>query len=409
MPRDTHLSPHPFDRLRALLAGVTPAVEPLDLSIGEPKHAAPEFITAVLAAHAADWTRYPPILGTEAFRAAVKAWLDRRFGLPADRVDADTMILPLSGSREGLFLLAGLAVTRRPRPDPVVAFPDPFYAVYEGAAVAAGAEPVGLDAGAAGLPDLDALAADSGLCGRICLLYLCAPSNPQGAIADIGYLRQAVELARTHDFLLVVDECYVDLYDDAVPGSVAQVAGDGWANVLATHSLSKRSNVAGLRAGFAVGDPDWIEAFRSLRLYGSAGMPMPVQAVTAALLDDDAHAAHNRALYRAKFDMLDRVFAGLPHYRRPQAGFFVWLDVGDGEAVTRRLWAEAGVKALPGGYLSQPRADGSSAGDRFIRLALVHDLGLLEPGLVRLRRVLDSAAPGAAPGAASGQTDGAAA
>ena len=385
------LSPHPFDRLRALLADLSPGAEPLDLSIGEPKHAAPRLITQVLTDHAADWTRYPPILGTERFRASTKGWLDRRFALPPDRVDPQTMILPLSGTREGLFLLASLAVAARPRANPAVAFPDPFYAVYEGAAINAGADPVGLDAGLAGLPDLEELAADTALCDRLCLLYLCAPSNPQGAIAEPAYLRRAVDLARAHDFLLVVDECYTDLYDTAAPPSVLQVLTDGPAAVLATHSLSKRSNAAGLRAGFAVGDPDWVEAFRSLRLYGSAGMPVPVQAVAAALYDDDAHASENRALYRAKFDHLDTVFRGVPGYRRPQAGFFVWLDVGDGEAFARDAWAQAGVKTLPGRYLSQPRADGSTTGDRFVRLAMVHDWAKSATGLARLRRVLDAA------------------
>ena len=388
MPRDTRLSPHPFDRLRRLLDGVPPGASPLDLSIGDPKHAAPDLIARVLADHAADWTGYPPILGTERFRAAAVGWLNRRFALPPDRIDPDRMVLPLSGTREGLFLLAGLARARRPRRHPAIAFPDPFYAVYEGAAISAGVEPVGLEATQDGLPDLDRLAADAALCGRLCLLYLCVPTNPQGAVADAAYLRKAVDLARANDCLLVVDECYVDLYDTAAPGGVLQVLTDGPANVLATHSLSKRSNAAGLRAGFAVGDPDWVEAFRLLRLYGSAGMPVPVQAAAAALWDDDAHAAENRQLYRAKFDLFDRVLGGLPGYCRPPAGFFLWLDVGDGEAVSRRLWAEAGLKALPGRYLSQPRADGSSAGDRFIRLALVHGLDRIEPAADRLRRVL---------------------
>lgn len=375
------LADYPFARLATLLSAATPpaGVPPLAMSVGEPQHAPPAFLAEILAAHAGSWNRYPPVGGTPEFREACAAWLQRRFSLPAGMVDP-AHILPVSGTREALFLVAELVVDhQRPGANqvPAVALPDPFYAPYEGAAVMAGAEPVFLPAGPATgfLPDLDALAADAALLARLRLLYLCTPTNPQGAVASRDYLDRAIGLARTHGFVLVADECYAEIYDREPPVGVLEVAaardGRSLDNILVFHSLSKRSNAAGLRSGFVAGDPGLIAAFSRLRSHSAAGMPLPIQAASAALWADDAHVAANRDLYRAKFDAAEAALAGRFGFRRPEGGFFLWLDVGDGEAAARRLWAEAGIRTLPGAYIT--RLPQPEIGRRWLRVALVHD------------------------------------
>jgi len=407
-PRLERLSDYPFARYRALIDGVDPppGLEPVALTLGEPQHAAPALLAETLAAHAADWTRYPPLDGTPDYRAACADWLARRYALPAGLVDPERGVLPVSGTREALFMLP-LAVVppERSGPPPAIVLPNPLYAPYEGGAIMAGAEPVFADCTAATgfLPDLDALEADRALMARTAAIYLCSPSNPQGAVADRAYLTRALALARRHGAVLVVDECYAEIYGDAPPpGALEAAAGlDGGAldNLLVFHSLSKRSNAAGLRAGFVAGDPSLIAAFAHLRRYAAAGMPRPVMAAAAALWRDDAHAAENRARYRAKFDAAEAALAGRLAMRRPPAGFFLWLDVGalapgapdPGETVARRLWAEAAVRALPGAYLTQPSADGVNRGAAYLRLALVHEPAAIAEALGRLAGLADAA------------------
>jgi aspartate/methionine/tyrosine aminotransferase len=307
--------------------------------------------------------------------------------------------LPVSGTREALFLAALLAVSpRRDGVTPAVCLPNPFYAAYEGAAVMAGAEPVFLDATAetGHLPDLDALSPE--LLDRTALFYFCSPSNPQGAVADIAYLRRLIGLARTHGFVVAIDECYAEIYDGTPPpGGLEAAAGmDGGAldNLLVFHSLSKRSSAAGLRSGFVTGDPALIADFVRLRGYSAAGVPLPVQAASAALWRDDSHVEQNRARYRAKFDIADAALGGHPGYQRPAGGFFLWLDLGpegNGEDAARHLWREAGIRVLPGAYLTRPGASGINRGDRYIRIALVHDEPVLAAALPRLAEILDRA------------------
>ena len=388
------LKNYPFARLRTLLDGIDPpsGVEPLAMSVGEPQHAAPSLIDEALAANGDQWNRYPPIAGTAEFRDAAVDWLERRFRLPSGLVDREGGLMPVSGTRESLYLAAQLAVS--PAKDgvtPAVCLPNPFYAAYEGAAVMAGAEPVFLEAMAESgfLPDLDALAPD--LLDRAALFYFCSPSNPQGAVADIAYLRRLIGLARRHGFILAIDECYAEIYDSAPPpGGLEAAAGvDGGAldNLLVFHSLSKRSSAAGLRSGFVAGCPHLIGDFARLRAFSAAGMPLPVQAASAALWRDDAHVVENRARYRAKFDLADAALGGHTGYRRPAGGFFLWLDLGpdgDGEAAARKLWREAGIRVLPGAYLTRPDADGINRGSRYVRIALVHDEPILAEALPRL-------------------------
>ena len=365
------LSEYPFRRLADLLDGVAPAagVAPIVMSIGEPKHPYPPLVAEVLAAEAGQWGRYPPTVGTPAFRAAAADWLRRRYRLATGLIDADRHVLPCAGTREALFTIALLAVpsTVAGAP-PAVLMPDPFYQVYAGAAVLAGAEPVFVAATAESgfLPDFEAL--PEALLARTALAYLCSPANPQGTVADRAYLTRLVALARRHDFVLAVDSCYGDIYGETPPPGVFEVCADGdLGHLIAFHSLSKRSNVPGLRSGFVAGDADLIADFARLRSYSGGASPLPVLAAAAALWGDEAHVEESRALYRRKFDLAEERLAG---FTRPDGGFYLWLDVGDGAETARRLWREVAIKAMPGAYLSH---GDPNPGTAYIRLALVHD------------------------------------
>ncbi|MFO1048300.1 MAG: aminotransferase class I/II-fold pyridoxal phosphate-dependent enzyme [Geminicoccaceae bacterium] len=386
------LAEFPFRRLAALLAHApAPAVATRDLALGEPKHAPPALLAETVAAHAHLWNRYPPVPGTPEFRAAVADWLTGRYGLPAGAVDGDRHVCPLSGTKEGLYLLPSLVTSGRG--DPAILMPDPVYAVYFGGARMAGAEPVLLPATAETgfLPDLDAIPA--ALLERTALFFLCSPANPQGAVADLDYLRRLVRLARRHGFLLAVDECYSELWDRAPPpgGLEAALAEDGSLDrVVVFHSLSKRSSAAGLRSGFVAGDPAVIADLLRLRAYASPVQPLPLLAAATALWRDERHVEENRARYRAKFDLAERRLSNRFGFYRPAGGFFLWLDVGDGEAACRRLWSEAGLRVLPGAYLSGGDS-GINPGRPYIRVALVDEAAAVDAALERLGEVLDAA------------------
>jgi len=386
------LADYPFDRLRALLGDVQPppGLSPLVLSVGEPRHAPPDLISGALAA-ADGWGRYPPVDGTPAFRDAVTDWLVRRFDLPANMMDPGRHILPVAGTREALFLIAHVAVPRQKHGrQPLVLMPNPFYQVYYAAAVMSGAEPRFLtaDASTGHLPDLAAL--DDEVLRRTSLVYLCSPANPQGSVADVDYLKTAVQLARTHDFVLVVDECYSEIYDQEPPSSALRACSElnaGLGGVLVFHSLSKRSSVPGLRSGFVAGDETLIARFRRLRSFAGASVPLPILDVSAALWRDDAHVAANRNLYRAKFALAERYLGGL-HGLHPPGGFFLWLDVGDGEKVARHLWQTQALRVLPGTYLGRPDASNRNPGAPYVRIALIDGMEATKDALSRLENAL---------------------
>lgn len=388
------LTEFPFRRLAATLAGVSPpaGLPPLDLGLGEPQHQPPALLAETVARNAQLWNRYPPVNGTADNRAACAAWLGRRYGLPEGAVDPERHVLPLAGTKEGLFMLASVVVPgRKAGQQPAVLMPNPVYNVYYGGAVLARAEPVLLPATAETgfLPDLDAL--DEALLARTALFYLCTPANPQGAAADADYLRRAVRLARRHGFVLAVDECYAEIWDrEPPPGALgAALAEDGsFANVVVLHSLSKRSNAAGLRSGFCAGDPEVLKRFFKLRAYAAPVQPLPLLAAASALWRDEAHVEANRALYRRKFDIAERHLSNRFGFYRPAGGFFLWLDVEDGEAAAVRLWREAALRVLPGGYLGADAAAGGNPGARYIRLALVHDEAAVGQAIERLLEVL---------------------
>ncbi len=399
-PRFQQLPAHTWTQLRALLDGVPAGRNaPLDLTIGEPRHPMPAFINEVLEASSAGYAKYPPIQGTPEWQSAVAGWLERRYGLSA--IDPDQHVLPVSGTREGLFSIAFVAVPEsKAGQRPLVLMPNPFYQCYAAAALAAGADPVYLPATAETgfLPDFAAL--DEATLARAALVYLCTPANPQGTVASQAYFDTLIGLCRRHDITLVVDECYGEIYVDAPPVGALEACrdmvrrglGDGrdpYANVLTFQSLSKRSNVPGLRSGFVAGDPRLIAAYRELRSYGGAPSPLPVYAAAAAAWNDEAHVEENRVLYRAKFDAADTILQGRFGAYRPGGGFYLWLDVGDGEAATKTLWSKAGVRVLPGAYLARPDGSGYNPGAAYIRVALVNSLEVTELALQSIRDTLD--------------------
>lgn len=379
------LPPPPFPRLRALLAGIEPGKPPIDMSIGEPRHDPPAFVRPILDAEFADWRRYPPDIGDDAWRDAVMGWLARRYDLPPRWLASETSVLPLSGTKEGLFLTVLATLPAKPgvsRPKAVI--PNPFYQCYAAAVTAAGAEPIYAAATAANgfLPDLDRPEADW---RDVSAMFLCSPTNPEGGVAGVDYWTRLLELAERHGFVVYADECYAEIYRDLPPSGVlaaAHAMGADMSRVFAFHSLSKRSSMAGLRSGFVVGGPGPIDATRRLRAVGGPAHPLPALRAAEALWRDEAHVETNRAAYAAKFTVADGLFTNLQDASTPKAGFFLWLDVDDGEAFAKRLWAEEGLRALPGGYLSRETAQGDP-GRAFIRLALVDPVERVTEGLTR--------------------------
>lgn len=385
----------PFRRLAALISGIEPGASPIDLSIGEPRHAVPDFVAPVLAAGTAAFSRYPPITGSADFRRAVADWLDRRFALNG-AVDADRHVLPLAGSREGLFLAAFTARDRRtPRPDkPVLLLPNPFYHAYAAAARAIEVEPVFFDVGpeTGFLPDPDRL--DPSLLERTLAAYIASPAAPQGTAASKALWRRLIGLARRHDFMLFADECYSEIYRDEAPVGALEAAAEtetGFDRLVVFNSLSKRSNLAGLRCGFAAGDAAFLADWARFRNRAAPQVPLPVQSVAAAAYRDEAHVVENRRLYNEKFASAARILDGRFNAYTPDGGFFLWLDmshVGGGEPAALRLWRDAGVRTIPGGYLSGLLPDGRNPDEDFLRLALVEDLARTEEAMSRIASAL---------------------
>ncbi len=382
----------PFVRLRELLGDAPPGKPAISLAVGEPQHAIPAFVGPVIAAHLDEFGRYPANKGLDAFAEAVGKWLGRRYALERS-VDATTEVLVLNGTREGLFL-AALAAKNWVTPRagrPAVLIPNPFYAAYAAGAIAADCEPVYLPATAATgfLPDLDALGED--LLARTVAFYLASPSNPQGAVADRAYLVQLTALARRFGFLIFADECYCEIYSDHAPPGMLEAAGSDFANVVVFHSLSKRSNLPGLRIGFAAGDRKFLSAYLELRNVAAPMVPTPMQHVAIAAYGDESHVEQNRRLYREKFDLADQIIGDRYGYRRPAGGFFLWLDVsvhGGSEAATQLLWREAGLRVVPGRYLAREQEDGSNPGADYVRVAMVQNKEITAEALHRLVAVL---------------------
>jgi aspartate/methionine/tyrosine aminotransferase len=385
----------PFVRLTELLGDAQPGKPLINLAVGEPQHPIPGFVGPVLQAHLKEFGKYPPNKGSARFCEAAAQWITRRYKL-ARPINPDTEVLVLSGTREGLFL-AGIMAQRYVKSragTPAMLIPNPFYAVYAAGAIAAGCEPVYLPTTAATgfLPDLDAL--PESLLARTCAFYLASPSNPQGAVASADYLKRLIALARRFGFMILSDECYSEIYSYEPPTGMLEAAGSDFSNIVIFHSLSKRSSLPGLRVGFAAGDANFLKAYLDLRAVSAPQIPIPAMEVAAVAYGDETHVEENRRLYTLKFDLADQILGDRFGYKRPAGGFFLWLDVsqhGGDEAVTLKLYREAGVRIVPGSYLARVGADGSNPGDGYIRVAMVHDRAATADALHRIVATLDPA------------------
>ncbi|OFZ96442.1 MAG: succinyldiaminopimelate transaminase [Betaproteobacteria bacterium RIFCSPLOWO2_02_67_12] len=378
-PRLGKLQPYPFEKLRALLSGVTPdpALAPIDLSIGEPKHPTPEFVRAALIRSLDGLAVYPPTAGLPALREAIAAWLMRRYRLPG--IDPHTQVLPVNGSREALFSFAQAVI------DPagggaLVACPNPFYQIYEGAALLAGASPVFLNATAANGHRMDLDALPDTTWRAVQLVYTCSPANPGGSVLRLSDWQRLFDLSERHGFAIAADECYSELYcDEANPPlgaleAAQQLGRAGFPRLAVFSSLSKRSNVPGMRSGFVAGDAALLERFLLYRTYHGSAMSLAVQQASIAAWSDETHVRANRQLYAGKYRaVLPLLGAPLETYL-PEGGFYLWLrtPVDDCEFV-RRLQRDYNVRALPGSYLART-AHGENPGENFVRLALVAPL-----------------------------------
>lgn len=382
----------PFARLADLLSGLAPGRPLINLSLGEPQHPMPVFVGEVLARHTAEFARYPIARGIEPFRRAAAGWMGRRFDLPRP-LDPETEVLVLSGSREGLFF-AAIAAARcvGPRPGrPAILLPNPFYPAYAAGADAAGCERVLLPTPpeTGFLPDLDAI--DEATLARTAAFFIASPANPQGAVASPDYFRRLKTLADRHGFMVLSDECYSEIYTREPPGSMLEHAGPDFANVAVFQSLSKRSNLPGMRVGFVAGDRRFLKELHELRNVAAPTVPTPLQHVAIAAYDDEVHVEDNRARYRTKFDLADQILGTSFGYRRPAGGFCLWLDVsahGGDEAATVKLFTEGGVRVVPGSYLARREADGRNPGAGYIRVALVQDGETTAEALHRIVEVL---------------------
>jgi N-succinyldiaminopimelate aminotransferase len=374
------LHPYPFERLRALLGDATPPAElaHIALSIGEPQHPVPTLVRDALVEALDGLGRYPVTAGNPALREAIVAWCTRRFGLPEGTLDPECHLLPVSGSREALFAFTQAAIDRSR--DALVAMPNPFYQIYEGAALLAGAEPhyLACTADSGFQPDFEAV--PDKVWKRCQLLFVCSPGNPTGAVLDQATLVHLLELAERHDFIVASDECYSELYLDetAPPPGLLQAAiaagHDGFERCVVFNSLSKRSSVPGLRSGFVAGDARLIERFRLYRSYHGATMPPPNQAASTAAWQDETHVVDNRARYREKFAAVAPILGEVMKVDVPPAGFYLWPEVpSDDREFARDLFATQHVTVLPGQFLSRPTPDGDPGYGR-VRIALVAPL-----------------------------------
>jgi N-succinyldiaminopimelate aminotransferase len=390
------LQPYPFEKLAKLKQGIQPPIHlsPIVLSIGEPKHPAPRFIADTLAEHFGGLANYPATKGIPELRAAIAAWLSKRFHLPEGAVDPERHILPCAGTREALFAFAQAVID--PREKPLVLMPNPFYQIYEGAALLAGAESYFLNTTreTGYLPDFDAV--PEAIWARCQLLYICSPGNPTGAVIPAETHRRLIELSQRFGFIIASDECYSELYMDeaAPPPGLLQTAhamgNTRFERCVVFHSLSKRSNAPGLRSGLVAGDAGILAKFLLYRTYHGCALSLPVQQASLAAWRDESHVVENRALYRQKFAAVHEVLNGVLDVAIPPAGFYLWPRTpGDDQEFARGLFAETNVTVLPGSYLSR-EAHGLNPGRNHVRMALVASLEECMDAARRIREFVQS-------------------
>jgi N-succinyldiaminopimelate aminotransferase len=390
------LQPYPFEKLAKLKAGCIPPSElrALNLSIGEPQHPTPAFIVEAL--HQAAFqglAKYPTTLGADNLRQSIAGWLERRFKLPANSVNPAQQVLPVNGTREALFAFAQAVIDRTAK-QPTVLMPSPFYQIYEGAALLAGAQPYFINCVAENnfLPDFDSVPPE--VWANCQLLYICSPGNPSGSVLDLATLQKLIHLADEYDFIIAADECYSELYEDELNPPIGLLQAchslqrNDFKRCVVFHSLSKRSNAPGLRSGFVAGDAEVLKSFLLYRTYHGCAMSLAVQAASVVAWEDEAHVAENRRLYREKFAAVLEILYPILPVQRPPASFYLWINtpVSD-EQFTRDLYAEQNVTVLAGSYLSR-EAHGLNAGKNYIRMALVPTLDDCITAAERMRELL---------------------
>ena len=386
--RFSHLPDYAFPRFRSLLDGHHFAGPQINMTIGEPQHRYPPWIKDVLLEQIDGFNRYPANDGIEKLQVSIVKWFYRRFGL---ELTSDKNIIPLNGTREGLYNVSmALCPESLNGKTPFVLIPNPFYQVYMISALSVNSEPLFIptDENSGHLPDYLGLKAD--ILNNTSAAYICSPSNPQGAVATVEYITALIELAEKYDFIIFADECYSEIYRDIPPPGFMEISGKLGADpnrVVTFHSLSKRSNLPGLRSGFAASGEQNIKRMKQLRAYSGAPIPEPLQHISASVWNDEEHVIENRKIYEKKYDFADKIFADFDGYFSPAAGFFLWLDVGDGEKTALKLWQSCGVRVLPGRYLAKD-FDGQSPGDRYIRVAMVAEPEETKNGLIKIREFL---------------------
>jgi len=396
-PALDQLQPYPFEKLRELLGSVQPAANkrPIALSIGEPKHRSPDFVGQALTANLDKLAVYPTTLGLPELRQSIASWCERRFGVPTGWLDAARHVLPVNGTREALFAFTQAVVDRNA--NGLVVSPNPFYQIYEGAAFLAGAEPHYLPClEAYGFnPDFDAVPAE--IWKRCQILFLCSPGNPTGALIPVETLKKLIALADEHDFVIAADECYSELYfdEDAPPpgllSACAELGRSDFKRCVVFHSLSKRSNLPGLRSGFVAGDADILKHFLLYRTYHGCAMPVQTQLASVAAWNDEAHVRANRDMYREKFAAVLDILAPVMDVQRPDGGFYLWArTLGDDTLFTRDLFATEHVTVVPGSYLSR-EVNGVNPGAGRVRMALVAPLAECIEAAERIARFIRSA------------------
>ena len=394
-PHLSKLHPYPFEKLATLKQGITPPAEKphIALSIGEPKHATPAFIREALVAHMDGLTQYPTTKGLPELRQAIASWACRRFNIPAGQVDAETQVLPVNGTREALFSLVQAVID--PRENPVVIMPNPFYQIYEGAALLAGAEPYYLNTLAENdyLPDFDAVPEQ--IWQRCQLIFICSPGNPTGTVLSTAAHLKLLALAEKYDFIIASDECYTELYDDETSPpqgllqSAWQASNSQFKRCVIFQSLSKRSNAPGLRSGFVAGDAQVLQHYFKYRTYHGCPMPVPTQHASIAAWNDEQHVMQNRQWYRDKFTAFIEILQDICEITRPPASFYVWLKtpMSDTE-FAQQLFAQQNVTVLPGSYLSRD-SGGINPGANHVRIALVAPLAECIEAAKRIKAFLN--------------------
>jgi N-succinyldiaminopimelate aminotransferase len=387
------LQPYPFEKLRLLFSEITPdpAYPAISLGIGEPKHPTPAFIQKALTDNLAGLANYPSTVGSEALRTSIAGWLERRYGLP--KLNPATQILPVNGSREALFSLAQTVID--PTRDALVMSPNPFYQIYEGAAYLAGAQPyfVNSDPARNFAPDYKSVPAD--IWPRVQLLYICSPGNPTGAVLTLDDWKELFELSDRYGFVIAADECYSEIYfkGEAPLGGMEaahKLGRTGYPRLIAFSSLSKRSNVAGMRSGFVAGDAEVLKKFLLYRTYHGSAMSLAIQAASVAAWNDEQHVIENRAKYIAKFNQITPMLQEVLDVQLPDAGFYLWAKVDRHGGISdteyaKRLYAEYNVTVLPGSYLAR-EAHGINPGRNRIRMALVAEV---DECLEAARRIIE--------------------